>query len=95
MIQNKVNEEILNTRNVPQVVAPTLHNPACREQLTSAARLVAQAVEKLVSSCQQAPDSAAAGVEQLVAAAQRVTDELERLLAHCHVGESWSWMNLR
>ncbi|CAG9573830.1 unnamed protein product [Danaus chrysippus] len=68
-----------------KVVAPTLHNPACREQLTSAARLVAQAVERLVSSCQQAPPAAGPGVEQLVTAAQRVTDELERLLAHCHL----------
>ncbi|XP_064075634.1 talin-1 isoform X10 [Vanessa tameamea] len=66
-----------------KVVAPTLHNPACREQLTSAARQVAQAVEKLVTACQQAPESAGPGVEQLTAAAQRVSEELERLLAHC------------
>ncbi|CAK1549078.1 unnamed protein product [Leptosia nina] len=66
-----------------KVVAPTLHNPACREQLTSAARQVAQAVEKLVAACQHAPDSAGPGVEQLTVAAQRVTEELERLLAHC------------
>ncbi|XP_045782661.1 talin-1 isoform X2 [Maniola jurtina] len=66
-----------------KVVAPTLHNPACREQLTSAARQVAQAVEKLVAACNQAPESAAQGVEQLTIAAQRVSEELERLLAHC------------
>ncbi|XP_046974637.1 talin-1 isoform X10 [Vanessa cardui] len=66
-----------------KVVAPTLHNPACREQLTSAARQVAQAVEKLVTACQQAPEAAGPGVEQLTAAAQRVSEELERLLAHC------------
>ncbi|XP_050359192.1 talin-1 isoform X1 [Nymphalis io] len=66
-----------------KVVAPTLHNPACREQLTSAARQVAQAVEKLVTACQQAPESAGPGVEQLTVAAQRVSEELERLLAHC------------
>ncbi|XP_022115337.2 talin-1 isoform X5 [Pieris rapae] len=66
-----------------KVVAPTLHNPACREQLTSAARLVAQAVERLVGACQHAPESAGPGVEHLTFAAQRVTDELERLLAHC------------
>ncbi|XP_064075633.1 talin-1 isoform X9 [Vanessa tameamea] len=70
-----------------KVVAPTLHNPACREQLTSAARQVAQAVEKLVTACQQAPESAGPGVEQLTAAAQRVSEELERLLAHCDLGE--------
>ncbi|XP_045457678.1 talin-1 [Melitaea cinxia] len=68
-----------------KVVAPTLHNPACREQLTSAARQVAQAVEKLVSACNQAPESAASGVEQLTLAAQRVSEELERLLAHCDI----------
>ncbi|XP_047524858.1 talin-1 isoform X1 [Pieris napi] len=66
-----------------KVVAPTLHNPACREQLTSAARLVAQAVERLVGACQHAPESAGPGVEHLTLAAQRVTEELERLLAHC------------
>ncbi|KAJ8706954.1 hypothetical protein PYW08_011088 [Mythimna loreyi] len=66
-----------------KVVAPTLHNPACREQLTSAARLVAQAVERLVEACATVPDSAAPGVEHLTAAAHRVTEELERLLAHC------------
>lgn len=69
------------------MVAPTLHNPACREQLTSAARQVAQAVEKLVTACQQAPESAATGVEHLTVAAQRVSEELERLLAHCDLGE--------
>ncbi|XP_047038268.1 talin-1 isoform X10 [Helicoverpa zea] len=65
-----------------KVVAPTLHNPACREQLTSAARLVAQAVERLVQACAGVPDCAAPGVEQLTAAAHRVSEELERLLAH-------------
>lgn len=69
------------------MVAPTLHNPACREQLTSAARQVAQAVEKLVTACNQAPESAASGVEQLTLAAQRVSEELERLLAHCDIGK--------
>ncbi|XP_075988138.1 talin_middle and talin-RS domain-containing protein rhea isoform X9 [Anticarsia gemmatalis] len=66
-----------------KVVAPTLHNPACREQLISAARQVAQAVERLVEACNNAPESAAPGVEHLTAAAHRVTDELDRLLAHC------------
>ncbi|CAH0716781.1 unnamed protein product, partial [Brenthis ino] len=61
-----------------KVVAPTLHNPACREQLTSAARQVAAAVDRLVAACQHQP-----GVDQLTVAAQRVSDELERLLAHC------------
>ena len=69
------------------MVAPTLHNPACREQLTSAARLVAQAVERLVEACGTVPESAAPGVEHLTAAAHRVTEELERLLAHCDLGE--------
>ncbi|XP_041983955.1 talin-1 isoform X9 [Aricia agestis] len=65
-----------------KVVAPTLHNPACREQLISAARQVAQAVERLGAACQPAPPHAAPGLQQLAAAAQRVTEELERLLAH-------------
>ncbi|CAG4965789.1 unnamed protein product [Colias eurytheme] len=68
-----------------KVVAPTLHNPACRTQLESAARQVAQAVERLASSCQLAPEAAAPAVEQLSAAARRVTEELERLLAHCEL----------
>ncbi|XP_052742695.1 talin-1 isoform X2 [Bicyclus anynana] len=66
-----------------KVVAPTLHSPACREQLASAARQVAAAVQRLVAACERAPAAAAPGVEQLTAAAQRVSDELERLLAHC------------
>ncbi|VVD01405.1 unnamed protein product, partial [Leptidea sinapis] len=66
-----------------KVVAPTLHNPQCREQLRSAARQVSQAVERLVAACEAAPPAAAPGVSQLSAAAKRVTDELERLLAHC------------
>ncbi|XP_013176177.1 PREDICTED: talin-1 isoform X7 [Papilio xuthus] len=68
-----------------KVVAPTLHNPACREQLTSAARQVGAAVERLVDASRQAPEAAGPGVEQLAAAAQRVSEELERLLAHCHL----------
>ncbi|CAH2056203.1 unnamed protein product, partial [Iphiclides podalirius] len=68
-----------------KVVAPTLHNPACREQLTSAARQVGTAVERLVDASRQAPEAAGPGVEQLAAAAQRVSEELERLLAHCHL----------
>ncbi|CAG4949257.1 unnamed protein product [Parnassius apollo] len=68
-----------------KVVAPTLHNPACREQLTSAARQVGSAVERLVDASRQAPEAAAPGVEQLAVAAQRVSEELERLLAHCHL----------
>ncbi|XP_060808637.1 talin-1 [Amyelois transitella] len=64
-----------------KVVAPTIHNPACREQLLSAARQVAQAVDRLVDAARPAPDRA--GLEQLSAAAQRVSHELERLLAHC------------
>ncbi|XP_048001981.1 talin-1 isoform X11 [Leguminivora glycinivorella] len=67
-----------------KVVAPTLHNPQCREQLTSAARLVARAVEKLVDSCRAAEGVAPQNVEQLTAAAKRVSEELERLLQHCH-----------
>lgn len=68
------------------MVAPTLHNPQCREQLTAAARLVARAVERLVECCRGADAGAAAGVDQLTAAARRVSDELERLLQHCHTG---------
>ncbi|XP_013143136.1 PREDICTED: talin-1 isoform X2 [Papilio polytes] len=68
-----------------KVVAPTLHNPACREQLTSAARQVGAAVERLVDASRQAPEVAGPGVEQLAAAAHRVSEELERLLAHCHL----------
>ncbi|XP_063391701.1 talin-1 [Cydia fagiglandana] len=67
-----------------KVVAPTLHNPQCREQLTSAARLVARAVEKLIDSCRAAESAAPQNVEQLMAAARRVSEELERLLQHCH-----------
>ncbi|XP_063370870.1 talin-1 [Cydia amplana] len=67
-----------------KVVAPTLHNPQCREQLTSAARLVARAVERLVDSCRAAESAAPQNVEQLTAAAKRVSEELERLLQHCH-----------
>ncbi|KAG6451547.1 hypothetical protein O3G_MSEX007224 [Manduca sexta] len=76
-----------------KVVAPTLHNPACREQLMSAARQVAQAVDRLVEACRPVPEAAEPGVEQLNIAAARVTDELERLLAHCEVergGQAWS-----
>ncbi|KAJ2939257.1 hypothetical protein O0L34_g13352 [Tuta absoluta] len=66
-----------------KVVAPTLNNPACRDQLVSAARQVARAVDRLVDACKLVPDQQGPGVEQLTAAAQRVTEELEKLLHHC------------
>ncbi|XP_049882478.1 talin-1 isoform X7 [Pectinophora gossypiella] len=68
-----------------KVVAPTLQNPACREQLISAARQVAQAVDRLVDACRLVPDHAGPGVDQLTQAAQRVTQELDKLLAHCNL----------
>lgn len=71
-----------------QVVAPTLHNAACREQLADAARQVAIAVERLLAACAHAPDPAT--VEDLTAAAHRVTEALERLLAHTQFGRLWA-----
>ncbi|XP_037872842.1 talin-1 isoform X5 [Bombyx mori] len=68
-----------------KVVAPTLHSAACREQLTSAARQVAQAVDRLVEACAPAPAAAAPARDQLAAAAHCVSEELERLLAHCQL----------
>ncbi|KOB72562.1 putative Talin-2 [Operophtera brumata] len=48
-------------------------NPACREQLISAARQVGAAVERLVEACRAAPAPAAPAVEHLTAAAGRPT----------------------
>ncbi|GBP64325.1 Talin-2 [Eumeta japonica] len=63
-----------------KVVAPTLHNAACRSQLESACRQVASAVERLLGAC-----AGRLGVDELAAAAQKVTDALEALLAHTDI----------
>lgn len=38
------------------MVAPTLDNPACKEQVTGACREVGRAVQELVIACQDATD---------------------------------------
>ncbi|CAH0550425.1 unnamed protein product [Brassicogethes aeneus] len=68
-----------------KVVAPTLHSPACQEQLTAAVREVAKAVEKLVSVCNESsPDDHLNN--QLKAAAAEVTRTLNDLLNHIKLG---------
>lgn len=68
------------------MVAPTIHNPACREQLVAAARQVSAAVERLVEASAGVKDDGN-NVAALMAAAQRLAEELERLLAHADPGE--------
>lgn len=69
------------------MVAPTLSNPECRSQLSCAARQVSQAVSRLGEAAAAAPPAARDAVQLLTAAAARVAEELERLLAHCDLGE--------
>lgn len=67
-------------------MAPTLHSPACQEQLTAAVREVARAVENLVAVCN---DSCGHDelLNQLRAAAAEVTRTLEDLLNHIKLGK--------
>lgn len=69
-----------------QVVAPTLHSPACQEQLTTAVREVARAVENLVTVCN---DSCANDdlMNELKDAAADVSRSLNDLLNHIKLGE--------
>lgn len=69
-----------------QVVAPTLHSPACQEQLTAAVREVTKAVENLVSICNEASDNDEL-MNQLRAAAAEVTRSLNDLLNHIKLGK--------
>ncbi|XP_055385289.1 talin-2 isoform X2 [Condylostylus longicornis] len=64
-----------------KVVAPTIQNPACKEQLEEAAREVANTVHRLVDVCNEATvDERLKG--DLVAAARDVSEKLKDLLSH-------------
>ncbi|XP_071826675.1 talin-1-like isoform X5 [Apostichopus japonicus] len=70
---------------VTRVVAPTISNPACQEQLVEAAKLVAKSVERVVDSSKQATED-----ENLLMnvgeAATAVTKALNDLLQHVKQG---------
>lgn len=69
------------------MVAPTLHAPACQEQLTAAVREVTQAVENLVAVCNETCASEEL-MNQLKEAAAEVTRTLNDLLNHIKLGKS-------
>ena len=64
-----------------KVVAPTIGNPMCQEQLIEASRLVAKSVEAVVQSSQMATDNERA-LSELGNAATAVTKALNDLLQH-------------
>jgi talin len=64
-----------------QVVAPTLHSPACQEQLMAAVREVARAVEGLVTICNETCTDELL-LRELSQAASEVTRTLNDLLNH-------------
>jgi talin len=63
------------------VVAPTLQNAACQEQLVGAVREVARAVEHLVAVCQEAGADENL-MKELNQAVAEVTRSLNDLLNH-------------
>lgn len=67
-------------------MAPTLHSPACQEQLTAAVREVARAVENLISVCNETCDNEEL-LNQLKLAAAEVTRSLNDLLNHIKLGK--------
>ena len=68
-----------------QVVAPTINNPACQEQLVDAAKVVAKSVDSVVGTAQGAcPDDHA--LQGLKEAATSVTKALNDLLQHIKRG---------
>lgn len=71
-----------------QVVAPTLHSPACQEQLTGAVREVARAVENLVAVCNDSSTNKDL-INQLEQAAEEVTRTLNDLLNHIKLGKKY------
>lgn len=77
-----------------QVVAPTIQNAACREQLVQAARQVGRAVERLVEAARAPAVLASPAGEQLSAAADRVHGELERLLEHVLQGTDHPYLHI-
>lgn len=64
-----------------KVVAPTLHNAACREQLEAAARTVTQAVNTLCEVCNEATNDQKLK-NDLLAAARDVSKSLADMLDH-------------
>ena len=64
-----------------KVVAPTLDNPACKEQVTAACREVGRAVEELVMACQDATDDPELRHE-LLGASSEVDQALKDLQDH-------------
>ena len=64
-----------------KVVAPTIGNPMCQEQLIEASRLVAKSVEAVVQSSQLATNNENA-LNELGNAATAVTKALNDLLQH-------------
>jgi talin len=64
-----------------QVVAPTIGQPACQEQLIEAAKLVAKSVEGIVSAAQTACHEDIL-LQDLGSAATAVTRALNDLLQH-------------
>lgn len=74
-----------------QVVAPTLHSPACQEQLTAAVREVAHAVENLVAVCNDSCTSEEL-MNQLKDAAAEVSRTLNDLLNHIKLGKTKNYL---
>ncbi|XP_054280659.1 talin-2 isoform X2 [Macrosteles quadrilineatus] len=64
-----------------KVVAPTLHSPACQQQLMSAVREVARSVEALVQICNESCQDEHL-LKELSKAAAEVTRTLNQLLNH-------------
>jgi hypothetical protein len=67
-----------------QVVAPTLENPACQQQLMAAVKEVANAVEGLVAMCNETCTDENLN-KDLTKAAAEVTKTLNQLLNHIKV----------
>ena len=68
-----------------KVVAPTVHNPACQEQLVEAAKYVAKSVDGVVGTAQSACKDDAS-LQDLGSAATAVTKALDDLLQHIRRG---------
>lgn len=77
MLTVKLNPHVAS----PQVVAPTIGNPACQEQLIEAAKLVAKSVEGIVEAAQSACKDDHL-LQDLGGAATAVTKALNDLLQH-------------
>lgn len=72
------------------MVAPTIQNPACQEQLVEAAKYVAKSVDGVMDTAQEACGDEPT-LQDLGAAATAVTKALNDLLQHIkHGREVWT-----